>query len=1245
MKLNVKKPREFLTSLLASKGVEKDAFETFKKSFLEYKQSLSTQANQSEPNIVANSLKPFIDKLSYNSEPYTQKGQSGIDLAILEGGQPAVIIEAKKPKSSDMIQSHNANTKAFHEAVLYFLRERANGNNSIYHIIITDFDNWFIFDAKDFDYLFWQDNYFKKLFNSFESPTLLGNKTSDFYASLEKEIPKLKEDLITPLSLDCAYFNISEKHSETQLIAIYKLLSKDCLLKQLNPNDANTLNKDFYSELLYILGLEESTEKGKKVIGRASSPQQGTLYENIASKLEQYNQPNNLENVIKLTIIWINRILFLKLLESQIIKWNSNLDYNFLNPKKITQYDQIETLFFEVLAKPVNQRNAKEFNHIPYLNSSLFQVHPDEEALLKISNLNDDLEIAYHPKTVLKDQQNKRCKGTASTLPYLLSFLDAYDFSNDSNNELVESSKTLINSSVLGLIFEKINGYKDGSFYTPSFVTMHMASKTLENTIIEKFNHVSGWTCKSLKDIHNKIEDISAANNIINSIKVCDPAVGSGHFLVSTLNEILRIKSYLGILVDENGKRIRDYTFHIENDELIIRDDEGQIFEYHRNSKEKATIQKTLFQEKQIIIENCLFGVDINPNSVNICRLRLWIELLKNAYYKDNGELDTLPNIDINIKCGNSLISRFSPKDKLSTSNIKNEIKEYKNKVLDYKENKGEKHSVLQAIKNIKEGFQKQLQSSHTVSKKLEKELIIFVSKFSLNELPKDLKFRAVELNILSQQTDLFSSKIDKVKLKQAKLSLEKAWLKVQEIEQGKIYENAFEWRFEFPEVLDKKGNFVGFDIVIGNPPYIKEDTNKSAFDGLQDHPCYQGKTDLWHLFAGLALDITREQGTISFIAKNQWLESQSASKMREVIYKDSKIQSIIDFGTNMVFDEAAQQTMIFFLEKHAANKNHEMKYIKFSEKLNNKELAELLTAKNLPGSIKQLSKSLKAPYDADANLTFSDAQSESILAKIEHAKMERFIFDGKKEITQGIIGGPDKAFTIKKSELSNFSETEKTFIKMLHTHTESWYTPPTDKYIIYLSSKNFTNRKIGNFPNIYNHFKQSKDMLMAKKENYKTPNKPYYFLHRERDEKFFIGGERLVWAKRTEGAKFTITSDPLYGTANLFFAKTDRANLKYLTALLNSNIMLFFMHHKLKHTGDLLQIDKNQFLKLPLYIPSDYDIDKICAWVDEIVNLKKNNQDFNHLEGKLNQFFYQLFNLEDNEIKMIETFLAHLEK
>ncbi|MFM6613219.1 MAG: type II restriction endonuclease, partial [Dolichospermum sp.] len=191
---------------------------------------------------------------------------------------------------------------------------------------------------------------------------------------------------------------------------------------------------------------------------------------------------------------------------------------------------------------------------------------------------------------------------------------------SDIGEEIQEENKRLINASVLGLIFEKINGYKDGSFFTPGFITMYMCRETIRRAVIQKFNDVKGWNCENIDDLYDQIEDKKAANDLINSLKICDPAVGSGHFLVSALNEIIAIKSELKILLDRQGKRLKEYSFEVANDELIVTDEDGLLFEYNPKNQESQRVQETLFHEKQTIIENCLFGVDINPNSVKICR-------------------------------------------------------------------------------------------------------------------------------------------------------------------------------------------------------------------------------------------------------------------------------------------------------------------------------------------------------------------------------------------------------------------------------------------------------------------------------------------------------------------------------------------------------------------------------------------------------------------------------------------------
>lgn len=237
---------------------------------------------------------------------------------------------------------------------------------------------------------------------------------------------------------------------------------------------------------------------------------------------------------LELTITWLNRILFLKLLEAQLLSYhNGDKSYAFLNLDRIKSYDDLNSLFFEVLARRPEERNADVkllFDKVPYLNSSLFEPTDIEHSTLFISNLKDDKTIPIISSTVLRNDQGKRRTGWLSTLEYLFHFLDAYDFSSEGSEEIQEDNKTLINASVLGLIFEKINGYKDGSFFTPGFITMYMCRETIRKSVVQKFNEAKKWDCKDLTDIYNKIDNIKEANDIVNSIKICDPAVGSGHF-------------------------------------------------------------------------------------------------------------------------------------------------------------------------------------------------------------------------------------------------------------------------------------------------------------------------------------------------------------------------------------------------------------------------------------------------------------------------------------------------------------------------------------------------------------------------------------------------------------------------------------------------------------------------------------------------------------------------------------------
>jgi hypothetical protein len=733
MTLKELKPRKALNKAFLKVKPNRTEIEGFKTNLIQLlDRTNDTESEEFHKNLVID----FLKKTYYDPNHFINtKGRN--DLVIHNGNNASssvgVIIEAKKPTNkAEMITTKKLNAKAFQELVLYYLRERITHKNlEVKHLVATNINEWFIFDATLFDRLFAQNKNLVKQFTEFEGGRLADTKTDFFYKQIaEPFIADIKTEI------EFTYFNLqeyqnplrnSDKADDNKLIALFKLLSAEHLLKLPFTNDSNSLDKRFYSELLHIIGLTETKEGSKKLIERNKEGERnsGSILEDAIIQLDsldklsrldrpsQYGstQQERLFNVgLELSITWINRILFLKLLEAQLITYHKgDKSFSFLSLDKIKSYDDLNSLFFQVLARKYDDRNQdvkKAFEKVPYLNSSLFEPTEIEQVTLFISNLKDDKTIPVISSTVLKNDQGKKRTGNLTTLAYLFDFLNAYDFTSEGSEEIQEDNKSLINASVLGLIFEKINGYKDGSFFTPGFITMYMCRETIRKSVVQKFNETKKWNCSTVEELYDKIDDRKEANDIVNTIKICDPAVGSGHFLVSALNEMIAVKNDLKILQDRTGKRLKEYQVEVVNDELIVTDEEGELFDYNPTNKESQRIQETLFHEKQTIIENCLFGVDINPNSVKICRLRLWIELLKNAYYKNATELETLPNIDINIKCGNSLVSRFAIDADLSQALKKSKwsIDSYRIAVDTYRnaESKEQKREMEKLIADIK---------------------------------------------------------------------------------------------------------------------------------------------------------------------------------------------------------------------------------------------------------------------------------------------------------------------------------------------------------------------------------------------------------------------------------------------------------------------------------------------------------------------------------------------------------------
>ncbi|EOZ5429952.1 class I SAM-dependent DNA methyltransferase [Campylobacter jejuni] len=1247
--------KDFFNPYYRKKQIMQNEFDIFNKALMQYLERLESSQSENEDYLVANALSPFLTMLNFKTHIKTkQKGKSEIDLSISKdefSKDLEVLIEAKKPNSKEFITHTKVNSKALHETILYYFRNREY-SFSLKFIIITDFYKFYIFKISEFEELFYKNPSFKKLFEEFCNPnSLFKGNTEEFYKEVAKLIENSKENLKGFL-IDLTFLKDKQKSNFKNLASIYKTFHRDFLLNEFNPNDANSLNNAFYKELLYILGLCESKQNSKLIIAKSeeSKEEQGTFYTAINSKLKE----ENFETILKLLILWLNRILFLKLIESNLVRFNDDKNLKFLNFKKIPDFDKLSELFFEVLAKEKSTRKKSEFAYLPYLNSSLFEKQSIENTL-EISSLSNDLKLFYYKNTVLKDDKCKAKKGQVGLLEYLFEFLDSFDFGSDDEQSEILSQKELISSSVLGNVFEKLNGYKEGSFYTPSFITSYMCKESITKVVLDKFNAQFDLDAKDISELRKSLrkEDKKAQKELLNSIKICDPAVGSGHFLVSALNVMLSIYDELNLFDEE-------FYLEVQNDEILITGRKGEFIEYKRpkTPKDKAhLIQQELFHTKKDIIENNLFGVDINPNSCEITKLRLWIELLKHSFYQsfddeNYHDLKTLPNIDINIKCGNSLVSYFETGKSLNHyPNIKERMGKYKRIVKDYKEGfYTDKSHINQEIKNLKisfknfcfaDKFKKEMKSFNDKCEKYSKKYGNFLAVDDEN-----LKF------FVSANLTLFD--FDEKEATKEFANLKKEYDNIFNLESN----HPFEWRFEFPEILDDDGNFKGFDLIIGNPPYIRQEELKELKPHLaKNYKVYKGTSDIYTYFYELGFNVLKDNGVLSYITSNKYTRAGYGEALREFLLKNVKFLEYTDLNGIKVFDSATVDTSILCFEK-SKSKDNKFKYLALSNEI-------LKTCAYDIGLYKDFAEFSQNSLSKES-FTFSDENTSALKAKIERIGTPLKEWHGL-NIYRGILTGYNEAFIItteKRNEiLANCKDeaekerTAKLIRKMLRGRDIKrysyewaglwvifipWHFPNVEKPKTMLENEQDLKEQ---YPSLYKHLLSHKERLSKRNKEETGIRYEWYCLQRwganyyQEFEK-----EKIVYSEIVRKPQFYLDVNlNFYAEATSFILTGE--NLKYLIAFLNNDFVAFIF--KTFYAGGNLGENgfryKKAFLeKLPIPKINSKNqklANELVNLVDEILKAKEQDKNANtqELENKINSLVYKLYNLTEEEIKIIE--------
>ncbi|WP_265606422.1 DUF7149 domain-containing protein [Campylobacter jejuni] len=1247
--------KDFFNPYYRKKQIIQNEFDIFNKALMQYLERLESSQSENEDYLVANALSPFLTMLNFKTHIKTkQKGKSEIDLSISKdefSKDLEVLIEAKKPNSKEFITHTKVNSKALHETILYYFRNREY-SFSLKFIIITDFYKFYIFKISEFEDLFYKNPSFKKLFEEFCNPnSLFKGNTEEFYKEVAKLIENSKENLKGFL-IDLTFLKDKQKSNFKNLASIYKTFHRDFLLSEFNPNDANSLNNAFYKELLYILGLCESKQNSKLIIAKSeeSKEEQGTFYTAINSKLKE----ENFETILKLLILWLNRILFLKLIESNLVRFNDDKNLKFLNFKKIPDFDKLSELFFEVLAKEKSTRKKSEFAYLPYLNSSLFEKQSIENTL-EISSLSNDLKLFYYKNTVLKDDKCKAKKGQVGLLEYLFEFLDSFDFGSDDEQSEILSQKELISSSVLGNVFEKLNGYKEGSFYTPSFITSYMCKESITKVVLDKFNAQFDLDAKDISELRKSLrkEDKKAQKELLNSIKICDPAVGSGHFLVSALNVMLSIYDELNLFDEE-------FYLEVQNDEILITGRKGEFIEYKRPTtpKDKAhLIQQELFYTKKDIIENNLFGVDINPNSCEITKLRLWIELLKHSFYQSFDDetyhdLKTLPNIDINIKCGNSLVSYFETGKSLNHyPNIKERINKYKRIVKDYKEGFYiDKSHINQEIKNLKisfknfcfaDKFKKEMKGFNDKCEKYSKKYGNFLAVDDEN-----LKF------FVGANLTLFD--FDEKEATKEFANLKKEYDNIFNLESN----HPFEWRFEFPEILDDDGNFKGFDLIIGNPPYIRiQGLDKNSSQYYKKHFKVASKNyDIYILFIEQCFKLIKKQGVISFIMPHKWFNADFGVNLRE--FAKDKISKIISFEEFQIFDASTYTALQWF-----ENNSLHLKFVQADKNIKTKEEMSNFIFNLKEENFKMINnKKLSSSF-----WSFEENSNQEIFSKINQHISVKDLF----RVFVGLQTSKDSVYFLKdcqenkisvkgySKELDKEVEIEKEILKpLLMGDSFHRYEKPISNSMVlfpYCGQDNTDVKKMclydenelkSKFPKAWEYLKECESILRAR-ENGRFDNEKWYQFGRTQG----INQEnisKLLCPDICNNTHFVLDNlGEFYFTTTIYgyVRNEEYKNLdyKYLMAVLNSSLTWWFLQKtSVVMRGGFYRIKPayiEKFCIPKINSKNEKLADELINLVDEILKAKEQDKNANtqELENKINSLVYKLYNLTDDEIKIIE--------
>ena len=817
---------------------------------------------------------------------------------------------------------------------------------------------------------------------------------------------------------------------------------------------------------------------------------------------------------------------------------------------------------------------------IPYLNGGLFTRDEVDELLHKKGDIMTFPYKLFSNEEKKEDPLPKNASiETDETYEYrgFLDFLNAFNFTVYEDSQ--DDHTVAVDPEMLGHIFENLlEDNKDkGAYYTPKEIVNYMCQESLLEYLNTHLGDKSdkeelGQLVREKEPNHLSKDVLQAVNEKLDEVKICDPAIGSGAFPMGLLQEIFSIKEIIAYQID---------------------------------------LPWDPAKTKEDIIQNSIYGVDIEKGAVDIARLRFWLSLVV-----DKDKPKALPNLDYKIMQGNSLVESY---EGIDLSNVaksgnmkvyepnKDLFGNYDDPQLKFTVEKGETSRAIEKLINQYYSETK-TQKKEKIREQIDHEVynhIEFNIELRRNQLERWIK-ESGNYNNLSgkgkKQVDQW--KIDLVNLDVAKKQL------IQD--RKKPYKNYFLWHLYFKDVFDHGG----FDVVIANPPYIKEYTSRKAFDGFRDSPYYQGKMDLWYGFACKMIDFLKADGVECFIAQNNWITSSGASKFRDKVLSETKIVLFTDFNDYKVFKSAGIQTMIYVLKKDIDNSQISSKVqytLLRNSNIEEEDLKYVLDFNiNYEGTEKAKINFNPTQY-LGGYISFRDYKYQDILNAIAVKGSHRL---EDSEIIQGIVPNPDVVnsrnikkisnvsnvdvgdgvFVVDKNHFSNLSNKELKYLKPLvePTDTERYGdVKNSSKNIIYISKSNYKN----DAPSLIKHLEKYRGIMDERREN-QNGRLEFYHLHWPRDSYFFDKGEKILSIRKCASPSFIYTTEEIYVMMSFNIIRTDRFSHKFLTGLLNSTLIKFWLEKKGKLQGGQFQVDKEPLLEIPIYPENSSEIERFVEYV-----------------------------------------------